>query len=87
MVLFIMLFIIYIVGIWVYIENASFYSITITPKNARIGLLWPILIILLFIIVIISVFCSLLNFLFLVFGYCTFQESKFYKFIDGIITG
>lgn len=87
----IILFIVYITGIFVYIEQVSFDSLgitlsfnnsSITPKVARRALLWPILLVLQVIRSIILMFCELLNLLFLVFGYTEYENSKFCKFIN-----
>ena len=79
MISIIILFIIYIVGILIYTEHASFNNINVTPRVARKSLLWPVLFVLW---IVKPIFCKLLNFLFLVFGYTEYKNSKFYKFMN-----
>lgn len=74
--------IIYGMGIFLYIDSKTIGS-ELTPKEARMSLLWPIwFIIWLFKLCILSL-NKLLSFILLLFNY-DYEKTKLFKFIDKI---
>jgi hypothetical protein len=80
-----MVILIYLTGMSVYVSNRNEDKIIshkgVTPKDMRMSLLWPILLIFWLIKASIWILNDLLTFVLLIFNY-NYKKSKIYKFVN-----